>query len=197
LIWLVNFGCLIDAAKVACAALWADHAFDPIRDKFPLGEDGKPTFAMLTYSPRIDLVALAIKTIEKCRALQADAIALLPNQTQQRFEGFYRETDSLNAQLCIGNITRISHARGREPAWSNPAWSAAGIPPMHIICALPNYRRSAGNDEFTVPLCKGHHRELHRCGDEAAWWSKTGIDPTTAARVLWLKTHPLRSTTLS
>jgi hypothetical protein len=51
------------------------------------------------------------------------------------------------------------------------------------------------SDEFTVPLCRGHHREVHRCGDEAAWWEKIGIDPTTAARVLWLKTHPLPSTT--
>jgi hypothetical protein len=49
------------------------------------------------------------------------------------------------------------------------------------------------SDEFTVPLCRGHHRELHRCGDEAAWWKKTGIDPTATARVLWLKTHPLPS----
>lgn len=47
------------------------------------------------------------------------------------------------------------------------------------------------SDEFTIPLCRGHHREVHRCGDEAAWWKKTGIDPTAAARVLWLKTHPL------
>jgi hypothetical protein len=47
------------------------------------------------------------------------------------------------------------------------------------------------SDEFTVPLCRGHHREVHRCGDEAAWWNKTGIDATAAARVLWLKTHPL------
>ena len=31
------------------------------------------------------------------------------------------------------------------------------------------------SDEFTVPLCRGHHREVHRCGDEAAWWEKTGI----------------------
>jgi hypothetical protein len=50
------------------------------------------------------------------------------------------------------------------------------------------------SDEFTVPLCRGHHREVHRCGDEAAWWSKTGIDPIAAARVLWLKTHPLPTT---
>jgi hypothetical protein len=47
------------------------------------------------------------------------------------------------------------------------------------------------SDEFTVPLCRGHHREVHHCGDEAAWWSKTAIDPMATARVLWLKTHPL------
>ena len=47
------------------------------------------------------------------------------------------------------------------------------------------------SDEFTVPLCRGHHREVHRCGDEAAWWKKAGIDPTVTARALWLETHPL------
>jgi ERF superfamily len=47
------------------------------------------------------------------------------------------------------------------------------------------------SDEFTVPLCRGHHREVHRCGDEAVWWNNIGIDPTAAARILWLKTHPL------
>ena len=47
------------------------------------------------------------------------------------------------------------------------------------------------SDEFTVPLCRGHHREAHRSGDEAAWWKKTGVDPTTTARALWLETHPL------
>ena len=47
------------------------------------------------------------------------------------------------------------------------------------------------SDEFTVPLCRGHHREVHHGGDEAAWWNKAGIDATAAARALWLKTHPL------
>jgi len=49
------------------------------------------------------------------------------------------------------------------------------------------------SDEFTVPLCRGHHREDHRCGEESAWWNKVGIDPTVSARVLWLYTHPLLS----
>ena len=47
------------------------------------------------------------------------------------------------------------------------------------------------SDEFTVPLCRGHHREVHHCGDEVAWWNKAGIDPIVSARTLWLKTHPL------
>jgi hypothetical protein len=47
------------------------------------------------------------------------------------------------------------------------------------------------SDEFTVPLCRGHHREVHRCGDEATWWSKAGIDPTVTARALWLEMRPL------
>ncbi len=47
------------------------------------------------------------------------------------------------------------------------------------------------SDEFTVPLCRGHHREVHRHGNEAAWWQAVGIDPTVAARALWLETHPL------
>ena len=49
-------------------------------------------------------------------------------------------------------------------------------------------------DEFTVPLCRGHHREVHRVGDEAAWWKKAGIDPTEKARALWLETRPLPTT---
>ena len=47
------------------------------------------------------------------------------------------------------------------------------------------------SDEFTVPLCRGHHREVHRHSDEAAWWYKAGVDPTESARSFWLKTHPL------
>jgi hypothetical protein len=46
------------------------------------------------------------------------------------------------------------------------------------------------SDEFNIPLCKGHHREVHRYGG-AIWWGEVRIDAVAAARVLWLKTHPL------
>jgi hypothetical protein len=38
------------------------------------------------------------------------------------------------------------------------------------------------SDEYAVPLCRGHHRAVHHCGDEAAWWQNAGVDPTIAAR---------------
>jgi hypothetical protein len=47
------------------------------------------------------------------------------------------------------------------------------------------------SDEFTVPLCRMHHREIHRCGSEESWWQNAGIDSLLAARRLWLETHPL------
>ena len=41
------------------------------------------------------------------------------------------------------------------------------------------------SDEFTVPLCRVHHRELHRRGDELAWWKTLKIDPLPIALKLW------------
>jgi hypothetical protein len=49
------------------------------------------------------------------------------------------------------------------------------------------------SDEFTVPLCRGHHRELHRQGNEEGWWTKVNVDPVTTARSLWLQAHPLHA----
>jgi hypothetical protein len=69
---------------------------------------------------------------------------------------------------------------GRRPADAHHLRSAQ----------LPALGRKV-SDEFTVPLCRGHHREVHRSGDEATWWKKAGIDPTVTARALWLETHPM------
>jgi hypothetical protein len=46
------------------------------------------------------------------------------------------------------------------------------------------------SDEFAVPLCRAHHRELHRSGKETDWWAKAGLEPISLARKLWLETHP-------
>ena len=66
--------------------------------------------------------------------------------------------------------------------------------PHHLRFAQSRALGRKVSDEFTVPLCRGHHRELHRHGDEAGWWEKLGLDPASAARALWLRTHPLPPT---
>jgi hypothetical protein len=65
--------------------------------------------------------------------------------------------------------------------------------PHHLRFAQSRAMGRKVSDEFTVPLCRGHHRELHRSGDEAAWWRKQALDPAAAARALWLENHPLPS----
>jgi hypothetical protein len=63
--------------------------------------------------------------------------------------------------------------------------------PHHLRFAQSRALGRKVSDEFTVPLCRAHHREVHRCGDEGSWWQNTGTDPLVAARTLWLETHPL------
>ena len=104
-----GFSTAVATAAAACKALWADHAFDPVRDKVWFGDE-KPTFAMLTNRARLlpkekPLADLARKTLEKCRTLHASAWALLPYQTQVKIQGCETEEDTLIAQLYVGKIT--------------------------------------------------------------------------------------------
>src|SRR6516162_7247494 len=63
--------------------------------------------------------------------------------------------------------------------------------PHHLRFAQSSVLGRKVSDEFTVPVCRAHHREIHRCGDEESWWRNTRIDALAAARALWLETHPL------
>ena len=49
------------------------------------------------------------------------------------------------------------------------------------------------SDKFSVPICRLHHRELHRRGNERAWWQSQGIDPLPIAASLWDRTHAVAS----
>lgn len=54
----------------------------------------------------------------------------------------------------------------------------------HLTHLKPRAIGRKVSDEFTVPLCSTHHRELHGSGNEKAWWSERGIDPAPFARAL-------------
>jgi ERF superfamily len=61
--------------------------------------------------------------------------------------------------------------------------------PHHIKFAEQRAMGRKVSDRFTVPICRLHHRELHRRGNERAWWRRQGIDPVVIAAELWRRTH--------
>jgi hypothetical protein len=63
--------------------------------------------------------------------------------------------------------------------------------PHHLRFAQPRGLGMKVSDEFTVPLCREHHRQLHHSGNEPAWWHDMGIEPLAIAKSLWEETHPM------
>ena len=59
----------------------------------------------------------------------------------------------------------------------------------HIRFAQPRALGRKVSDEYTVPVCRVHHRDLHGYGDEASWWAGVGIDPLPIALELWRRSR--------
>jgi hypothetical protein len=59
----------------------------------------------------------------------------------------------------------------------------------HLRLAQPRALGRKVSDEYTVPVCRLHHRELHNYGDEASWWSGVNVDPVPVALALWRSTR--------
>jgi ERF superfamily len=63
--------------------------------------------------------------------------------------------------------------------------------PHHLGFMQPRALSRRVSDEFAVPLCRAHHRAVHRSRDERVWWRQAGIDPIKVARRLWQETRGL------
>ena len=59
----------------------------------------------------------------------------------------------------------------------------------HIRFAQPRALNRKVSDEYTVPVCRLHHRDLHSYGDEASWWAAVSIDPLPIALELWRRSR--------
>ncbi len=65
----------------------------------------------------------------------------------------------------------------------------------HLRFAQPKALGRKVSDEFTVPLCNLHHRELHTCSNEEAWWEEKKLSPLPVAQELWATSRRHRSAT--
>ena len=59
----------------------------------------------------------------------------------------------------------------------------------HLRYAQPHGLSQKVSDEFVVPLCFLHHRELHAAGSERDWWHRQGLHPLPVAARLWTESR--------
>ena len=95
------------------------------------------------------------------------------------------------SQLAIAEPKRLRDKAHLKFVASQPCLICGRQPsdPHHLRFAQPRAIGLKVSDEFTVPLCRGHHRQLHQAGNELAWWKSAKVDALEAARALWEETH--------
>jgi hypothetical protein len=95
------------------------------------------------------------------------------------------------AVRALAKTVRLRDKKHRKFVTRQPCLVCGRVPSdsHHVTFAQPRALGHRVSDEFTVPVCRIHHRELHRSGDEAAWWQKLNIDPLPVALRLWQHTR--------
>lgn len=95
--------------------------------------------------------------------------------------------------LTIGTPKRLRDKAHLRFVASQPCLVCGRQPsdPHHLKFVQPRALGLKVSDEFTVPLCRSHHRQLHQVGNELAWWqsSNLNINPLDAAKELWEQSH--------
>jgi hypothetical protein len=105
--------------------------------------------------------------------------------------------DSPSAKIDKSRLTIAEPKRLRDKAHlkfvaSQPCLICGRQPsdPHHLRFAQPRALGLKVSDEFTVPLCRGHHRQLHQAGKEEDWWKTFKVNALEIATSLWEQSHP-------
>jgi hypothetical protein len=95
------------------------------------------------------------------------------------------------SQLAIAEPKRLRDKAHLKFVASQPCLVCGRQPsdPHHLRFAQPRALGLKVSDEFTVPLCRGHHRQLHQTGNEKAWWATRNINALETAKRLWEQSH--------
>jgi DNA recombination protein Rad52 len=95
------------------------------------------------------------------------------------------------SQLTIAEPKRLRDKAHLKFVASQPCLICGRQPsdPHHLRFAQPRAIGLKVSDEFTVPLCRGHHRQLHQTGDERAWWDGHRVNALEIAGGLWEKSR--------
>jgi hypothetical protein len=107
--------------------------------------------------------------------------------TSQKPSKEARKQSRSDAVRALGKTVRLRDKDHRKFVLRQPCLVCGRVPsdPHHLSFTQPRALGRRVSDEFMVPVCRVHHRELHRSGDEATWWRRLNIDPLPVALKLW------------
>jgi len=113
------------------------------------------------------------------------------NPASQKAAAVGRKRSASNSVQALGKTVRLRDKDHRRFVLRQACLVCGRVPsdPHHLTFTQPRALGRRVSDEFIVPVCRVHHRELHRSGDEAAWWRSLNIDPLPAALKLWQQTR--------
>ena len=99
------------------------------------------------------------------------------------------------SQLAIAEPKRLRDRAHLKFVASQPCLVCGRQPadPHHLRFAQPQAIGLKVSDEFTVPLCRTHHRQLHQTSNEVAWWEDLHIDAMEIASGLWQQSRSASS----
>jgi hypothetical protein len=157
-----------------------------------------PTKNSLAASDAGIIDAAAQRILEICREPGPDEVAPLAFAMSQTTDVVLPEAQSVQSATVVRKVmplTKLSRKRNKAHlifVASQPCLICQRSPcdAHHIKFAQPKALGRKVSDEFTVPVCRNHHHELHRHGNEAAWWANLRIAPLTIAQELW-QTSPI------
>lgn len=89
--------------------------------------------------------------------------------------------------LTIGEPKRLRDKDHLRFVASQPCLVCRQLPSdaHHLRFTQPRALGLKVSDEFTVPLCRDHHQQLHNAGNEIGWWHDLSIKPLPIAKDLW------------
>ena len=130
------------------------------------------------------------------RASGAPPVASKPIDDNPALASAHVQADATPAKIEKSELTISEPRRHRDKAHlkfvaSQPCLICGRSPAdaHHLQFTQPRAMGRKVSDEFTVPLCRTHHRDNHRFGDEVAWWERRAIDPVATSRMLWISTR--------
>ena len=96
--------------------------------------------------------------------------------------------------LTIGEPKRLRDKAHLRFVASQPCLVCGRQPsdPHHLRFAQLRALGLKVSDEFTVPLCRGHHRQVHQTGNETGWWENLNINALEIAKGFWAENRGLR-----